>query len=65
MAATAYLTKVLQFVDTDSLNREMSYFIFEINLEPSQRTLSQTLIERCDDPSETVSTNSDTVSASS
>lgn len=55
MAATAYLTKILQFVDTDLLNREMSYFIFEINLEPSQRTLSQTLIERCDDPSETVS----------
>ena len=54
MAATAYLSKALQFVDTDLLNEELSKYVFEIDLEPSQRTLSRTLIERCDDPSETV-----------
>lgn len=59
MAATAYLCKALQFVDTDLLNQEMSSFIFEVDLEPSQRHLSQTLIERCDDPSETVSSRLD------
>ncbi|XP_067935505.1 FHF complex subunit HOOK interacting protein 2A-like isoform X2 [Watersipora subatra] len=54
MAATAYLCKALQFVDTDLLNEGFSDYIFEVDMEPSLRTLSRTLIERCDDPSETV-----------
>lgn len=33
----------------------MSNFIFEVDLPADQRTLSEKLIERCDDPSETVS----------
>jgi len=46
----------MDYIGKNGLVQEISRFVFEVEVEESQRTLAKTLIERCDDPAEEVKT---------